>query len=271
MNRELAYRIEKAPGQAGKIIRVVFWSWLAIGLVLMLFYQVPEWLHFSNGLFLVFYAAYAASLVWRMQWQSQASNTGRSSGLSIGFRLLLVGVITFVVEWIGTISGYPFGIYEYTDTLRFWQDGVPLAIGFAWIGVVGNAVLLSAARSRLGRALQVGALALAFDLILDPVAYAREFWIWNDPNVLGAYYGIPLQNFVSWFMLAALLSLLFPLRAPEEMLRLEAARLYQGMCLMFGLLAAKESLWGAFLIAITIGLLVEGRLRIDRGRQKQMV
>lgn len=249
-----------------KAIRYLFWCWLAIGLILMLFYRVPEPLGFSNGLFLVFFALYAYSLE-----QKALGGFNRTMAL----RALFVGVFTFVLEWVGTETGWPFGHYEYSGTLRFWDGGVPVAIGFAWIGVMSSGVMLSSARTKLGRAAQVGAFALLFDLVLDPVAFAQQFWMWSKEGALGTYYGVPLQNFIAWFLTAALLSYLYPLRhqhvrsAPS--IYREGTRLYQGMHLMFGLLAFKASLWGPLLTAIAAILWLEGGLRLDRSKQKQSI
>lgn len=250
-----------------KIIRYVFWFWMAIGLLLMLFYKVPEPLGFSNGLFLVFFAIYAYSL-------EQQTNGGFS--YSILLRAIFIGIFTLLLEWVGTETGWPFGHYAYSETLRFWNGGVPAAIGFAWIGVMSSAILLSTNKSYVARALQVGLYAVAFDLVLDPVAFAQEFWIWNDEGAFGAYYGVPLQNFVGWFITAALLSFLYPLKekssAGKGFFYKEGVRLYQGMHAMFGLLACKSGLWGPFLMAVIVIIALEGGLHYyDRGRQKQII
>ncbi len=64
-------------------------------------------------------------------------------------------------------SGLPFGEYEYTNVLRFTGSGVPVSIAFAWAGIVVCGVLVSRAQTRIGRALEVGVVALWFDLVLD--------------------------------------------------------------------------------------------------------
>ncbi len=258
-----------------KMIRWLFWFWLAIGLGLMLFYKVPDVLGFSNGLFLVFFALYAVMLERRLG--------GRVRGIAA--RAALVGAVTYLLEWVGTETGYPFGHYDYSATLRFWDGGVPLAIGFAWIGVMSCGVLLSRAATRLGKALQVGMYSVLFDLVLDPVAFHQQFWIWSSEGAWGTYYGVPLQNFAAWFVTAALLSFLYP-HLPARQVRevrsggsaagmtalySEAVRLYQGMHVMFGLLACKAGLWGAAATAFAVIALLEGRLRYARSTQKPNV
>ncbi|MCW2278604.1 carotenoid biosynthesis protein [Heliophilum fasciatum] len=236
------------------LIAYVFWFWYAIGLILLLFLQVPEMLRFANGAFLFFYALYALYL---------DRHTPGSRKLFFG-RAIAVAVIAFVVEWVGTKTGWPFGAYSYSTVLGEALGGVPLAIGFAWIGVVTNGVTIARARTLGWRALEVGCWALAFDAVLDPVAYARGFWTWYDT---GVYYGIPAQNFAGWFVLAALLSLLFPIREVQGKVLEQARRLYQGVLLMFGLLALKSNLFLAFLVAIVVIALVEFR---DRRSERWM-
>ncbi|WJH34807.1 carotenoid biosynthesis protein [Paenibacillus sp. CC-CFT747] len=94
-------------GLAARLIRPVFWFWYAAGLLLMLFYKVPEMLGFSNGLFLLFFASYAVFLETR---------TGRGIP-GIVFRTTLVAAVTFGVEAMGVATGFPFGSYAYTHVL----------------------------------------------------------------------------------------------------------------------------------------------------------
>ena len=42
-------------------------------------------------------------------------------------------------------------------------------------------------------------IAVVFDLFVDPVAVEAEYWVWFKPG--SVYYGIPLLNYVGWFML----------------------------------------------------------------------
>ena len=42
-------------------------------------------------------------------------------------------------------------------------------------------------------------IAVVFDLFIDPVAVAAGYWVWFKPG--SVYYGIPLLNYVGWFVL----------------------------------------------------------------------
>ncbi|NMO97054.1 carotenoid biosynthesis protein [Paenibacillus lemnae] len=241
----------------------LFWGWYGIGLSLMLLYEVPDFLHFSNGLFLVFFALYAMSLE-----KQELKNSRSYTRSTMWVRALIVAVSTYVLEWIGTETGYPFGTYVYTGTLSIFGEHVPVAIGFAWIGVMVMSVLMSTAGSKWLRAIQAGGWAMLFDLVLDPAAYAREFWIWSGG---GFYSGIPTQNFVSWFAAAFVLSFLFPLYNQGKTVSKPVIRLYQGMLIMFGLLAAKEGLYIPLLIAIVGICIAEGVYRFAGSPQKQSI
>ncbi|WP_338555637.1 carotenoid biosynthesis protein [Paenibacillus sp. KS-LC4] len=227
------------------MMRKLFLFWYAVGLILMLTIGVPTPLAFSNGLFLVFYAMYAVSL-----------EQGLRERTPLGWgRIAFVGLSTFGVEWLSVTTGWPFGEYNYTPVLGFLLGGVPVTIACAWVGVFLNGMLLSKGVNRWARALQTGLFTVTLDLVLDPVAYARGFWLWEED---GAYFGIPATNFISWFMISAALSLLFPVREISNAVRREAARLGQLMLLMFGVLGMKEGLYVPMLIAVAAAAVLEG-------------
>jgi putative membrane protein len=52
------------------------------------------------------------------------------------------------------------------------------------------------------------------DLFIDPVAVAAGYWVWFVHGTI--YYGIPLLNYVGWFVLIFLSSLAFILIAKHR-------------------------------------------------------
>jgi putative membrane protein len=121
---------------------------------------------------------------------------------SVLLSFLLIGGILFLVEFIGVKTGFPFGNYQYTDALGLTVFGVPPAIAFAWYATVMNTRRIaewshgnvSAARI----AIAAGFLTLALDIVLEPTAaFIKNYWLWSDGVV-------PTQNYVSWFLLGAL-------------------------------------------------------------------
>jgi uncharacterized membrane protein len=113
-----------------------------------------------------------------------------------------ITVATAAVERVGTATGLPFGRYHYTGALRPQIGGVPVIVPLAWLGMAVPAhqsahALLGPRSSRAGR-IVVGAAALtAWDLFLDPQMVGEGYWRWAR---VGRYRGIPLTNFIGWFV-----------------------------------------------------------------------
>ena len=109
--------------------------------------------------------------------------------VSFGFGLL--------VEWVGHSTGVPFGPYNYTAPGPQLL-GVPLLVPLGWFAFALIGVELSPPGSKRWLA----PLALvAWDVGLDPLMVTQGFWRFDG----GAYYGIPLSNFVGWFVAGAVL------------------------------------------------------------------
>lgn len=123
--------------------------------------------------------------------------------------IAIVLPVTWAIEWIGSSTGIPFGLYSYTEALRPQLAHVPLHIPFAWLMMLPPswAVASAITRGRTGpRFVVLSALAFtAWDLFLDPQMVAWGYWIWQEPT---GYFGIPWTNFLGWFLSAALVTLL---------------------------------------------------------------
>lgn len=109
----------------------------------------------------------------------------------------------FIVEWWGVKSGFPFGNYLYTEVLGFAVAGVPLAIAVSWYTTVmitrrlAQWLLPESSNSTMTVALVAGALTVALDIVLEPMASSVSYyWLWADGV-------IPFQNYVSWLVLTA--------------------------------------------------------------------
>lgn len=124
-----------------------------------------------------------------------------------------VPLLGWLVEVVGQASGFPFGSYQYTPLLQPQLAGVPVLIPLAWLMMMppawAMALVIAGAqpgwRARVRRA-AVAALAFtAWDLFLDPQMVAWNAWVWAVP---GVYFGVPLQNFAGWLLVAFCVSLL---------------------------------------------------------------
>lgn len=98
----------------------VFVGWYLVGLILMVFFEVPAWLQFANGIFLVLYACCVIEI---------GRHIYGSWGLGIK-RAAIVGVLTFTVEWVGITTEFPFGAYEHHalfSSCHLFDDGFAAA------------------------------------------------------------------------------------------------------------------------------------------------
>lgn len=131
-------------------------------------------------------------------------------------RALVVIVGSGLIEAVGAKTGWPFGDYRYTDNMGARLFGVlPFTIPLAWFVIVATAqsVIDSIRPQWPGcvRAAFVGAVATLTDLNLEFIAWkVRAYWIWYPPGTPLAGNPPawpPLENYISWFAVAFLLSL----------------------------------------------------------------
>lgn len=111
--------------------------------------------------------------------------------------LILVGVIGFASEVLGTSTGVVFGEYAYGENLGYKLWNVPLVIAVNWfiLGVLAF-VMASRLTSIKTATIVVGALLMVLiDLIIEPVAPKFDYWEFEG--------GMPgLHNYVGWFIVA---------------------------------------------------------------------
>jgi uncharacterized membrane protein len=119
--------------------------------------------------------------------------------------------ITFIVENIGTATGFPFGHYHFEVGAGLPHVGrIPIIVGPLWFGAgyfswVVASTLLDGADRRLHRPLNFLALPLVaafvmtqWDLVMDPpAATMARAWTWRDG---GADFGVPLSNYLGWLL-----------------------------------------------------------------------
>ena len=114
-------------------------------------------------------------------------------------------MVGFVVEAVGTHTGFPFGRYAYDNSLGTRLLRVPLVIPLAWTMMAWPA--LAAARRLVEQpalVAVVGGWALAsWDLFLDPQMVAAGHWHWAHTSP--GLQGIPLTNYVGWLAVSIVL------------------------------------------------------------------
>ena len=130
----------------------------------------------------------------------------------------LVGMGT---EIIGVSTGKLFGHYHYGTIMGSKLNGVPYLIGINWFVVVFcsgiiitklnnwiedkylvEGLQMSSFLKTVSFILDGALLATLFDYNLEPVAIKLNFWQWQNNQ-------IPLYNFICWFIISALLLVVF--------------------------------------------------------------
>lgn len=133
--------------------------------------------------------------------------------------LLVAGGGGLLAESAGVATGYPFGDYNYTDTLGPAVLGVPLVIPLAWTMMAWPAYLVGVRLAR-GRAARVGVAAVAlasWDLFLDPQMVDAGHWRWADPAPgLPGVPTVPLTNYAGWVAVALALMAVLARVVPTE-------------------------------------------------------
>jgi len=128
-------------------------------------------------------------------------------------RTAWTAVVVIVLAWgaeaIGSATGVPFGAYAYTDKLQPQLARVPLVVALAWLTMLPSAwaVAYCVTGSTRGPAFVLLS-ALAFtvwDLFVDPQMAAWGLWAWEQPS---GYFGTPWANYLGWLLVSALMTTL---------------------------------------------------------------
>jgi len=123
-------------------------------------------------------------------------------------RGLIVGVTTMTTAWfaevVGLRTGWPFGRYHYTESLRPQLAGVPVHVPLAWSAMAGPAHSVGIATvpssGRVPRVVAGASALTAWDVFLDPQMTAEGYWTWP---LGGSFRGVPLSNFAGWLVVSA--------------------------------------------------------------------
>ncbi|GHF40758.1 putative membrane protein [Deinococcus metalli] len=132
----------------------------------------------------------------------------RENAAKAGIMAALAFAVGLGVEVAGSRTGIPFGDYSYAGAPGPALLGVPLIVPLGWFALTVTATCLSGGRPWLA-----GLLMLLWDVGLEPLMTAQGYWSWHDP--LGVWAGAPLENFVGWWGVGALLAWLFTGLSPR--------------------------------------------------------
>ncbi len=130
--------------------------------------------------------------------------------------LLAASVISFVMEFLGTTFGVPFGKYSYTALLGWKIAGqVPLLIPLSWFFMSLPSLwiaerLLGAYGSPWRRVFLGSLLLMTWDFTLDPaMSHLTPFWLWESSG--STLLNMPIWNLGGWFFTGLLILSAFEL------------------------------------------------------------
>lgn len=46
-----------------------------------------------------------------------------------------------------------------------------------------------------------GIIGVCLDMLEDPIAHHNNWWVWTESTVAPSFYGVPLSNFLDWFVI----------------------------------------------------------------------
>jgi putative membrane protein len=130
---------------------------------------------------------------------------------------LLVGNLS---ENLSIVTGFPFGHYYFVELMGPKLFQVPVLLGLAYIGmsyvswtlaraIVGNPHAPVTGLRIIALPLVASSIMVAWDLAQDPVwATVLHGWVWRDG---GAWFGVPVSNYMGWFGTVFTIYLLFAL------------------------------------------------------------
>ncbi|MEO7521935.1 MAG: carotenoid biosynthesis protein [Gemmatimonas sp.] len=145
-------------------------------------------------------------------------------------RALLVFAVSFALslasELAGTSTGFPFGVYGYSDRLGYKvAELVPFNIPTSWFYMLLASLAICGrllpskddGRSKWWWALVAGLVLTAWDVSMDPAMVKTAHWLWNVPDLssrssferfIGTpfFFGMPLTNWLGWLLTGTLVA-----------------------------------------------------------------
>src|SRR5882672_4993958 len=152
--------------------------------------------------------------------------------------------VAWISEFSSTRTGVPFGQYQYTGLTRgreLYIADVPFvdALSFTFLAYaafcLARAALAGREPSTWTLALATGVLMMALDVVIDPLAVRGDRWFLGQLfayTTPGAYFGVPLSNFVGWVIVGTVGVGLYLFLVPGGLGR----RVWPGVALYYGVL-----------------------------------
>jgi len=123
--------------------------------------------------------------------------------------MLICLVVGNIFENVGVRTGFPYGPYYFTSLMGPKVLEVPIFLGLAYVGMayvswtLARLILGVAQRPLSGPSvvilpLTAAIIMVAWDVCMDPVwSTILHAWVWLRG---GSYFGVPLSNFLGWYL-----------------------------------------------------------------------
>ncbi len=240
------YRSRKFNRLYGLVI-FLFTFWFLAGLVVVGFGIESAMSGWSDFTFIAL-----ASLVLLLHL---SANSHGGSALIL-FSLFMI--VSLLVEFSGALLGFPFGSHEYSANLGPRMFGlVPFAVPLSWWVIVWPLhCLVHSAQAGRGSMVLVPVItafwAVVADMLIEPGAtLVRGYWEWETE---GFYYGVPWTNFLSWFVIAFVLSFAAQVLLPHSPFKREELRVpVWVLCAtvsLFVFVAILHGMWWVLAVAV---------------------
>lgn len=124
--------------------------------------------------------------------------------LKLKITFFILSFFALFIETIGVMTGFPYSSFYYLDSLGikvFSTTPIVLLLTFSPLvfGAIYYATKITNNKYKIF--LSAVLFLVIFDLILDPVAVALNYWVWDNP---GTYYSIPFLNYLGWIFTASI-------------------------------------------------------------------
>jgi len=127
--------------------------------------------------------------------------------------LLISYALGLLFEIIGTNTGIPFGKYVYSDLLGPKILNVPFSVPFVWFVIIYLSFSITikiAYYNKLAFVFLASLGVVGWDLFIDPMFVSYGYWKWLSNNI-PMLSGIPITNFVGWYIVALTILSIFSL------------------------------------------------------------
>jgi putative membrane protein len=131
---------------------------------------------------------------------------------------LITWAVSYSIETINVFTGFPAGYYYYSSSLGVLP--VPLIIIFDYFAMgylswmLAHILTGQYSKKLVGKQIFIipflaTIIMVMWDLTMDPISSTLQgLWVWQIP---GPYFGIPLMNYVGWFLVVFIFFQVFAL------------------------------------------------------------